>query len=65
MVPVRQGLKWVLKMYLEGDCSDYRFTYDAHSPSASQLVDALRCANDGPEAAASSAAGRVRAGALL
>lgn len=38
MYVLRQGMEWLLKMYLEGECSDYRFTYDAYAPSASQLL---------------------------
>ena len=39
-----QGMEWLLKMYLEGECSDYRFTYDAYAPAASQLISSLRTA---------------------
>ena len=36
-----QGLDWLLHMYTVGSCPDYRWTYDACSPTASQLVAEL------------------------
>ena len=51
-----QGIKWVLKMYLEGECSDYRFTYDAYGPSASQLLAALGAEGQSRSGAAAAAA---------
>ena len=37
-----QGLAWLVRMYSEGTCSDYRFTYEHHSPSAGLLRTALQ-----------------------
>ena len=36
-----QGLDWILRMYSEGTCPDYRWTYDAYGPSAGQLAAEL------------------------
>ena len=36
-----QGLDWILHMYSEGSCPDYRWTYDAYGPSAGQLAAEL------------------------
>lgn len=36
-----QGLEWFLKMYVEGGCTDYRFTYDAYAPAPSQILSAF------------------------
>lgn len=36
-----QGLKWVLDMYREGRCSDFRSVYDAQSPTAPEIIDFL------------------------
>lgn len=36
-----QGLDWLLHMYTVGSCPDYRWTYDACSPTAAQMVAAL------------------------
>ncbi|CAL5224335.1 g7007 [Coccomyxa viridis] len=36
-----EGLDWLLRMYTVGACPDYRWTYDACSPSATQLVAEL------------------------
>ena len=41
MYIVLQGLDWLLRMYTVGACPDYRWTYDACSPSATQLVAEL------------------------
>lgn len=45
-----QGLEWVLSMYAEGECSDYRFTYDAYGPPAKLLMAALAAGADAGEA---------------
>jgi hypothetical protein len=52
-----QGMEWLLKMYLEGECSDYRFTYDAYAPAASQLISSLRAASSPEPSSAESANG--------
>lgn len=52
-----QGMEWLLKMYLEGECSDYRFTYDAYAPSAYQLISMFH-ANGSPEASSAEPADR-------
>ncbi len=36
-----QGLEWFVKMYVQGGCTDYRFTYDAYAPAPSQILSAL------------------------
>ncbi|BDA46842.1 probable 5'-3' exoribonuclease 1 at N-terminal half [Coccomyxa sp. Obi] len=36
-----EGLEWFLKMYAEGGCTDYRFTYDAYAPAPSQILSAF------------------------
>ncbi|CAL8471458.1 g11000 [Coccomyxa elongata] len=36
-----EGLEWFLKMYVEGGCTDYRFTYDAYAPAPSQILSAF------------------------
>ena len=36
-----QGLDWILRMYSEGSCPNYRWTYDAYGPSAGQLAAEL------------------------
>ena len=37
-----QGLAWLVRMYAEGTCSDYRFTYEHHSPTVGLLRAALQ-----------------------
>ena len=48
-----QGLEWVLSMYAEGECGDYRFTYDAHGPPAKLLMAELAAGADAGDAAGS------------
>ena len=36
------GLAWVLAMYVQGVCADYRFAYDSRGPCAAELIAALR-----------------------
>ena len=36
-----EGLEWNLRLYTEGSCPDYRWTYDACTPTAPQLVAEL------------------------
>ena len=36
-----QGLDWLLRMYTVGACPNYRWTYDACSPTSTQLVAEL------------------------
>ncbi|KAG1676125.1 hypothetical protein FOA52_004965 [Chlamydomonas sp. UWO 241] len=36
-----QGLVWLVHMYLQGECPDFRFYYDGFAPSAAQLVTLL------------------------
>ena len=45
-----QGLDWILRMYSEGACPDYRWTYDAYGPSAGQLAAELSSAQQEGEA---------------
>ena len=35
-----QGLVWMMRMYSEGVCADYRWTYDCSSPRPAELVAA-------------------------
>ncbi|KAF5830776.1 XRN 5'-3' exonuclease N-terminus-domain-containing protein [Dunaliella salina] len=35
-----RGCIWLLDMYINGTCPDYRYTYDGSAPSASRLIDA-------------------------
>ena len=42
-----QGLEWNLRMYTEGSCPDYRWSYDVCAPSAHQLIAELS-AKKGP-----------------
>ena len=37
-----QGLAWLVRMYAEGTCSDYRYTYEHHSPTVGLLRAALQ-----------------------
>lgn len=36
-----QGMEWILRMYSEGSCPDYRWTYDSFAPQASQVLAEL------------------------
>ena len=45
-----QGLDWILRMYSEGSCPDYRWTYDAYGPSAVQLAAELSSTQQSGEA---------------
>ncbi len=36
-----QGLEWNLRMYSEGSCPDYCWSYDVCAPSAQQLIAEL------------------------
>ena len=40
-----QGLAWLVRMYAEGLCSDYRFSYEHNSPSVAQLQGELAAAS--------------------
>ncbi|DBA80009.1 TPA: hypothetical protein ACH3X2_007506 [Trebouxia sp. C0005] len=37
-----QGLVWVLNMYLQAECPDYRWTHDNEAPSSQQLIQAIK-----------------------
>ena len=36
-----QGLLWLLRMYTDANCADYRWVYDCAGPSPRQLVTAV------------------------
>ena len=37
-----QGLIWLMNMYLQGECPDYRWTHDNEPPSMQQLAEAIK-----------------------
>ena len=37
-----QGLVWVLNMYLQAECPNYRWTHDNEAPSSQQLIQAIK-----------------------
>ncbi|DBB05165.1 TPA: hypothetical protein ACH3X3_010411 [Trebouxia sp. C0006] len=37
-----QGLVWVLNMYLQAECPNYRWTHDNEAPSSQQLTQAVK-----------------------
>lgn len=64
-----QGLAWLVRMYSEGTCSDYRYTYEHHSPTVGLLRAALQAQalcegllQTAPGSASASAASGARAG---
>ena len=37
-----QGVVWVLNMYLQAECPNYRWTHDNEAPSSQQLIQAIK-----------------------
>ncbi|DBB01593.1 TPA: hypothetical protein ACH3X1_000240 [Trebouxia sp. C0004] len=37
-----QGLVWVLNMYLQAECPNYRWTHDNEAPSSQELIQAIK-----------------------
>ncbi len=37
-----QGLVWVLNMYLQAECPNYRWTHDNEAPNSQQLIQAVK-----------------------
>lgn len=44
-----QGLVWVLNMFLQAECPDYRWTHDNEPPSVQQLIKGLQGLKSSPQ----------------
>lgn len=40
-----QGIEWILEMYCSGQCTDYRYIYDAQAPTPHEMLQHLKPAS--------------------